>query len=302
MHGHGSAEFVTPKLSVVIPTLGGAPLDETLRALHAGTVVPDEILVCIPVREAATLRELRWPGVRVVATDRRGQVAQRAVGFRQAAHPLVLQLDDDLLVAPSCIELLRSALLRFGPGWAVSPALVDSLTGESVYRMPPRASLLAWLQFRLLNGADGYQPGRVLRSGAAVGVDPLGGEREFVDVEWLPGGCVLHRRDELVLDDFYPFPGKAYCEDIIHSHNLTIRGIRLRVVVAASCVVEVPRAVPSPREFWRDLTADLRARRHYMRLAGRPSAHTYLFALTRVLSYVAALLSSGRRRADEAAG
>ncbi len=277
----------TPRLSAIIPTLGGDALERTIGALNGGTVVPDEIVVCIPEHEAQGLRPLPWSNVRVLATPCRGQVAQRAVGFSKAAHPLVLQLDDDLIVAEDCVERLREALMRFGHTYAVSPALIDSATGQSVYRTPEQSSWVDRMQFRLLNGRDGYQPGSVHRTGAAVGVDPLSGDREFHDVEWLPGGCVLHHRDNLVLENFYPFAGKAYCEDIIHSFHLASRGIHLRVVSAARCSVDVPRGPQTVREFARDLTADLRARRYYMRLSSRTPAQVYVFGLARCLAYLA---------------
>ncbi len=275
-----------PRLTVVIPTLGGASLDSTIEALRGGTVDPDEILVCIPAREASQLRPLSCSNVRVVATECRGQVAQRAIGFAEAMHPLVLQLDDDLIVARDCIERLREALLELGPAWAVSPALIDAATGQSVYRTPERTSVAARLQFWMLNGREGYRAGRIYPTGAAVGVDPFRDDRAFHDVEWLPGGCVLHYRESLVLEPFYPFPGKAYCEDIIHSHHLTSRGIRLRIISKALVGVDIPRDTQSLREFARDLSADLRARRHYLRLSGGNPARAYLFGLNRCLGYV----------------
>lgn len=275
------------RISVVIPTLGGPSLESTIAALLAGTAVPGEILVCIPEREAATLRAIALPHVRVVATPCRGQVAQRAVGFGEAAHPFVLQLDDDLVVAPDCLALLRDALVRFGPGWAVSPSLVDGATGRSVYATSPRASLVSRLQELLLNGREGRIAGRVGRSGDAVGIDPDAHGGPHHDVEWLPGGCVLHRREELVLEAYFPYPGKAYCEDIIHSFHLGARGIRLRVVSAARCAVDVPADLPGIAAFWQDLRADLRARRHYMRLTGRPEGRAYRFALNRILAHAA---------------
>ena len=276
-----------PGISVVSPTLGGPSLEATLAALGAGTVVPHEILICIPQREAATLRRLPGENVRIVPTPCRGQVAQRAFGFGLATQALVLQLDDDLHVDTDCLRLLREAMLERGTAWAVSSALVDLATGQSVYQMPEPAPFMTRLQFRLLNGSQGFQPGRIDRSGGAVGVDPLRSAQPFHEVDWLPGGCVLHYRKNLVLDDYFPFPGKAYCEDIIHSHHLTSRGIRLGIVSAARCGVDVPREGQSVRAFMRELTADLRARRHYMHLTRRNPARAYLFGLNRVIAYVA---------------
>ena len=35
--------------------------------------------------------------------------------------------------------------------------------------------------------------------------------------DWLPGGCILSQKKNLVTYDFYPYEGKAYSEDILHS-------------------------------------------------------------------------------------
>src|SRR6185503_10758841 len=163
-------------------------------------------------------------------------------------------------------ERLRESLLRFEPHTAVSPALIDAATGWSVYRKPERRRWVDRAYYWLLNGRDGFQPGRILRSGAAVGVDPLRADRDFYDVDWVPGGCVMHHREHLVLENFYPFRGKAYCEDIIHSFHLTSRRIGLRIVSRARCFVSVPVATQTIGGFAREMVADLRARRFFMLL------------------------------------
>lgn len=278
---------MTLPVSVVIPTLGGPTLEATINALNAGTVVPAEILLCVPASEAIALRAFTAPNVRVLATSTRGQVSQRAEGFREAAQPLVLQLDDDLIVAPRCVEKLRESLLSAGTHAAVAPSLVDRDTGVSVYKKPQRPRMVDWIYYTLLNGRDGYEPGRVFRSGAAVGVDASVPGADVRAVEWVPGGCVLHYREELVLDAYFPFPGKAFCEDIMHSHLMTSRGVRLFVDTRAECGVEaISDSTFSARAFWRMLIADLRARRHYLRLVSRPTLRLYVFAATRVASYV----------------
>ncbi len=278
-------------VSVVIPSLGGPSLEATIAALNAGTLAPAEILLCVPSREAQTLRSFAAPNVRVLATTTRGQVSQRAEGFRQAVHQFVLQLDDDLLVAPTCVERLRDTLLAIGRHAAVAPSLVDRETGASLYKKPRRPAWADWIYYRLLNGRAGYEPGRVYLSGAAVGIDASVAGPDVREAQWLPGGCVLHYREELVLDAYFPFPGKAFCEDIIHSHLMTSRGVRLYVDVRAECGVEaIADSTFSVSQFWRMLAQDFRARKHYLQLAARPSPRLYLFAGTRIVSYLAGRL------------
>jgi hypothetical protein len=85
-------------LTVVIPTLGGGTLKGTIDALNRGSLVPAEILVCIPAAEAHRVRDLSPHNVKVLVTDCRGQVPQRAAGFRNASHEIVVQQDADIVL------------------------------------------------------------------------------------------------------------------------------------------------------------------------------------------------------------
>lgn len=273
-------------VTVVIPTLGGPSLGSTIEALNRGSTVPAEILVCIPAAEAKRAADRLTTNVKIVATDCRGQVAQRACGFRLASHDHVMQLDDDMLVDVECVERLLGTLRRLGTGVAVAPALMNVATGRSIYRMPYRPGALRSFYYWLMNGRAGYEPGKLDKSGSAVGVDP-GDARDVVyDVEWLPGGCAMHYRRNLVLEDFYPFPGKAYCEDIVHSWHLTRRGIALKVDGGARCWMELTDFESMGQlDYLRYLAVNYRRRRYFMRLYSRWSPRTWLFYLINYANY-----------------
>src|ERR1043166_1724704 len=179
-------------ITVVIATLGGDSLKSTINALNRGYIVPREILVCIPADEADRVQNLSYRNVKVIATDCRGQVAQRAVGFRNALYDVVMQLDDDILVDEQCIESLLKTLRTQGTEIAVAPSLMSLSTGESVYKQPARNKLILRIYYWLMNGAAGYQPGKIDKSGSAVSIDPKNAHDESFDVEWLAGACVMH--------------------------------------------------------------------------------------------------------------
>jgi GT2 family glycosyltransferase len=275
-----------PKISVVIATLGGHTLRPTLRALNSGSLVPKEILVCIPadVIFDQTISDIE--NVTVINVPFRGQVAQRAFGFRQVKYEYVLQLDDDITVDYFCLERLLNAFDGLGPNLAISPVLIDRATGRSVYERSQSHKFLYSLYFWLINGFEGYQPGKVSKAGLAIGVDPAISRTQFVEVDWLAGGCVLNRRKNLVLEDFWARPGKAYCEDLLHSHLLRKAGVRLFINTLARCELEIVKnSSMAFNIFFNDLYRDFCARKYYMQQVARSSVRIYLYYIIRFTLY-----------------
>ena len=272
-----------PRVSVVIATLGGDSLRTTIERLNEGSSVPAEILVCIPEREARAVSAGSHANVRILATDFRGQVAQRAFGFRHVSHDLVMQLDDDVVVDSRCLEFLVRDLEASGPRSAVAPAWRWRGTDRSVYK-PISPLLGSGIFFWLLNGRRGYRPGIVTKAGAEIGIHERKAHGTAVDAEWIPGGCVLHRRKDLVLEDYFPFPGKAFCEDLIHSFHLSSRGVRL--LVSPDALAYIDEAPQARGEFFKALRGDFRARRHYVELSSRSKLRMYFFFFARILRHV----------------
>lgn len=272
-------------LTVVIATLGGDSLKRTIQRLNAGSIVPDEILICIPACDSHKVLNLSFPNAKVIATSCKGQVAQRAIGFKNASYDYVMQLDDDLLVDKYCVEYLLETLKAHGPKAAVAPSFFWVSTRESFYKAPRNKTLLKWYYW-ILNGRVGYQPGKITHAGTSVGIDPSSADNEIFDVDWLAGGCVMHRKENLVLDNFYPFAGKAYCEDILHSHYLKKKGLQLFVGSKAICWLECPPLWSQPcGAFLRDLVFDFKARQFFVRLTSRSAWRMAVYYLVSLLRY-----------------
>jgi glycosyltransferase involved in cell wall biosynthesis len=279
-------------VSVVIPTLGGESVWETIECLNSGTLVPEEILLCIPETETHRVNGRVVPNVTILPTTCRGQVAQRARGFRAARSPLVLQLDDDIMLDRDCLERLVE-FLGTETGLAVGPELYDRATGRyrSFLARDPTTktgvaeSILYWV----INGPAGYQPGQIGRAGINMGVPQSG---DYRGLAWLPGGCVLHRREELELSDFYPFPGKAFAEDLFHSALLTRKGIKLARCGSAKCRVDSAssRATAVVRTS-KDYLEYSRRMRVFARQVNGSVGRLYLFLILNVIRLVARKVS-----------
>ena len=284
------------RVSVVIATLGGESLFSTIDKLNSGTLIPGEILVCIPSSEYKHSTFLfEDDNIKVIPTPIRGQVAQRAYGFRRAQYEYVLQLDDDMFVDQYCLQRLVDAIEIHGTTASVSPALINEQTGRSVYEKPKGPKFLWNIYFWLMNGSKGYQPGTIDMAGSAIGVGPAFVVSRFVEVEWLAGGCILHRRNNLIIKDFWERPGKAYFEDVLHSYLLRQRNIRLFIDTSARCELEVVwKKRMTFRDFLVDSYRDFSARKYYMKRVSKVSLRIYFYYIVRFSSYIWGSLSSRR--------
>lgn len=254
-------------VSVVIATLGGDSLRKTIQQLNNGTVVPAEILICIPQENAGNVANLGFDNIHIIKTKVRGQVAQRAIGFRRASFPFVLQVDDDVQCQRDMIETLLNNLNILGPGNAVAPIYIDVYNQQYIHRHP--TGIIGFVNnvgATVVCGArwGKKRMGTISYAGINYGVDGGLMSVERKEVQWVPGGCVLHYRSGLIKENFFPFAGKAFCEDLIHSLLLQKNGVRLWVVRDAICKIEPPELPKEGNAF----ISDAAAMRYFHKLRG----------------------------------
>ena len=216
-------------LSVVIPTLGGYQLKKTINALHSSSVQPNEILICIPKSSKLLVDIDSSKSIKIIRTKRKGQVYQRAIGFKEAKGGYILQLDDDIYLQKDTIKNLLNCINISNINIAVAPTYHWVNTNTSVFERETSSTARGRLSYWIMNGKDGYQPGTVSEVGIGFGLNFVDKNQDMIESQWLPGGCILHRSDNLVKKDYFPFSGKAYSEDLIHSHLLQQSGVKLFV-------------------------------------------------------------------------
>lgn len=255
-------------ISVVIATLGGNVLKGTIAHLNQGDGVPAEILICIPEAEsenADCVAAIR--NVHVIKTPCRGQVAQRAVGLGMASNPYVMQFDDDVILPPDTLKVLFETLLAKGPGNVIAPFFRIQPNGEEGTRYEGGFRGFATnCYYTFICGADFGRKrlGRIASSGLGFGVPMSSGPERVVESEWLPGGVALCHKADLITDNYYPFPGKAFSEDLIHSILWRRQGCRLWTVLDVSAMIDV-----SVESFvWTSVLGRYRAHAYVANLAG----------------------------------
>ncbi len=206
--------------------------------------------------------------VRVVKSPQRGQVAQRAHGLSLVSCEYVLQMDDDVCLMHDGIERLINAIENLEYPCAVSPVFKDCSSGEYLTRYRNNLKgILKNMFARLIGGAPWgkRRMGHIDKAGISYSVDPFHCSKDDpVLVEWLPGGCALTLRADLVVDNYFPFKGKAYCEDLIHSLLWRQRGLRLYIIPSVAACTHLLPSVLTPAE----IRADFEARKYLVLMMG----------------------------------
>ncbi len=252
------------KVSVVIPSLGEKQLKNTLLHLNNGTVIPDEILICIPKSHDPKLDSCQFHNLEFVFTEKVGQVKQRIEGFKLAKNKYILQMDSDLLLERNCLKNLIETIGKNDKS-CVGPRLYDlknkKYFSTSIPKNEKKLTYYEKIFYRCINGKDGFKPGKISKSGEPMGLVENG---EFKNLDWLPGACILHTKDNLILDNYYPFEGKAYAEDIYHSLELKNKGINLIRDKKAKCFVDFSSSrATSLFIYMKIIYGSLKARRVY---------------------------------------
>lgn len=234
---------IRSNLSVVIASIGGDVLIRTIDALNSGSIVPDEIILVVPRSFASNIPAISSENFRYQLVDFKGQVAQRAYGFTLVKSDYVMQLDDDIQLDHTCVERLITGLKKLGTGHSVGPSIFYANTNESIYSMNNgiKAEILNLKAF-LLSGVPWgtKRMGKISKIGSGFGYDPESTSAELNRTEWIAGGCTLHHKSSLIFKNYFPYAGKAYGEDLLHSVELTNSGVKLFNVKSAVCFIEKP--------------------------------------------------------------
>lgn len=282
------------RLSIVIATLGGEQLLQTIKSINSGAIVPDEIIVCIPEKEIKEKGFVSFDNVIFVATKVRGQVAQRCEGFKIAKGDFVIQIDDDILLENDCIEILIASMRNLGNFAVCSPALYFKETGNSVYQRPIKNTWLSKMYYWLLNGSKGYVEGIITKAGTEIGVNPDQHIESIVPTEWIPGGMAIHYHKNLIKENYFPYIGKAYSEDIYHSFALTQNGLKLYVITNAKAFIDDPRiqGIISLRSWLNNTKKDFKIRSNFIKISDKSYIRMLFFY---AFSLIAQLVKLGKK-------
>ena len=276
-------------ISVVIPTIGTREIKPTLDSIFNGSHIPEEVLLCVPSALADTLSNYKTKRIVIIPCSKKGQVIQRIEGFKKASSEYVLQLDDDIVLDKDCLLQLYTAINELGRDCAISPQYYDIISGTHYSTSTPEQIIVfPRLFYYLLNGKKGYESGKISKSGINMGVRQL--VADYHPSEWLSGGCILHRKENLILRNYIPFTGKAYAEDVMHSYMLKKDNIKLYVVRRAKifmkCHGNGNGALKSLHEYFNSIKLSYYAASFYEASYVRYSLSKYYYLINVLVSKI----------------
>jgi len=214
------------KVSVVIPTVGENTLSIVLEALKNSTIKPIEIILSVHENNYKLVSKYQSNIVKILINNKIGQVSQRIYGFKNAKGDYILQLDSDIVIESNTIENLLLNINLLESNSALAPTLKSNknlrISSKNKFKKLGRIILNL-----LLDGKFKTQPGTITKS--SIETLPYFNLKQSGNfkVDWLPGGCILHKKENLILKNYFHFKGKALCEDLFHSYYLSKNNIQL---------------------------------------------------------------------------
>lgn len=209
-------------LTVVIPTIGEKTLSNCIKRVNSGTILPKLILIVIPKDYSSNINKIKIPkNSQIIYTNFKGQVLQRISGFKEVKTKFLMQLDCDIFVNKNTIEKLYKFILVFKNKIAVAPLLIPN-TNHNYNK-----GFFSKIRNYIISGDFRLKPGKITDIGYNTWFHINDFKNISYNVDWLPGGCILYNKNSVIKNNYYPFKKKAYCEDIIHSLQLSKKNVKL---------------------------------------------------------------------------
>ena len=284
-------------LSLVIPTIGDRDLFPTLFSIKKSSIQINEIIISAPIKNKLNRIELqKIKNLKIHISKFKGQVLQRIEGFKIAKGDIIVQLDDDIILEKNCLEIMRD-FIKNNHDTAISAHFHDIISRKSIYSKIDNRSFSNFFFLSELNyfnnkiynkikmGNKSSPSGDISISGFETYPNFQNHKEPFVS-GWIPGGCVMHLRKNLILSNFFPFQGKAYCEDLFHSIALKQNNIKLYYHPDAKAFLELEYIKLNFKMFIKHLKADFAIRKNLVQQNKFSKSRMFLVYLIKLFSFL----------------
>ena len=278
-------------ISVVIPSIGTRDLTQTIKFINSSSIKIDEIIISVPNDIEIELFQ-KFSNIIIHKSKYKGQVAQRIEGFKIAKNKFIVQMDDDIILEKNCLEIMRN-FIKNNHHIAISAHFHNIISKKSIYSKVDNRSFSNFFSLSKLNyfynkikmGNKSYLNGDISISGFETYPNFQNHKEPFVS-GCIPGGCVMHLRKNLILSNFFPFQGKAYCEDLFHSIALKQNNIKLYYHPDAKVFLELEDIKSNFKMFIKHLKADFAIRKNLVQQNKFSKSRMLLVYLIKLLSYL----------------
>ena len=150
-----------------------------------------------------------------------GQVNQRQYAFQFCKTDFVIQMDDDIEFGIEKVNYLLSEFKKLPLKSCLAPYLNLEINSYS--------RNINLLKNIFLYCSLNPKSGSISRSSFPIphNINFTSNLYSEEEVSWLPGGILILRKEDIITKNYFPFKGKAYCEDLIHSFYLKENGVKL---------------------------------------------------------------------------
>ena len=270
------------KISIVIPTIGNRNLTDTLNSIYQSSLKAEEVILSIPQDTFLDKNKFNhFKNLKIIKSRVKGQVAQRIEGFKVAKNDIVVQLDDDIILERECLKLML-AFIKKNNNSAVSAHFYDIANRKSIYDKL-NTKKYNFLNY-IMNGSKVGISGIITRSGFET-YPNFNCDKNVILSEWIPGGCVMHLKKNLVLFNFFTYTGKAYCEDLFHSIALKKNNIKLYYHTNAKAFLEIENIKSNFKIYIKHLRADFQIRKKLVEQNKLSKSRMYLVYIIKTISY-----------------
>jgi GT2 family glycosyltransferase len=218
-------------VDIVIPTLGGPTLFQTISHLNDGYFKPKNI-ICVTYKKELNNIKLN-SNIKIIKSYYKNQVHQRNLGFKYVKSKYVMQMDDDVFFEKDTLKKLFLAIQNKTEKNVIGPIYIlekKNLNKIKIFNFVK--NIYHYLICASKWGDHKY--GKITKLTISFTVNSNFKQKKLIETEWLPGGCIIFNKKLLYINNIkYPFKGKSFCEDIFHSFQRKKRNIKHHVLTDA---------------------------------------------------------------------
>ena len=104
---------MSKNISVVIASIYPEKVNEILNKIKKWSITPSEIIFCFPFSFKKKINKFsKNKKVKIIFSQKKGQVHQRLHAFKYTKNKIILQMDDDVVLKKNCLEIMYKTLIN----------------------------------------------------------------------------------------------------------------------------------------------------------------------------------------------